>query len=256
MSSTPPEQRSGSNEGDSHTNSKDDSQPPSKKAASPKRSREPKFKRPGFGPKYPPLSDEHGKEPLDSPALERYRALDTLAAALFQTGLAVFVGGVAIAFTVHSLTYRIILICASIPPFCAGCTAGFAMLDIAHEDPESPTFYDLRAKRSSVESSGFWQISSILVALALLVFVLAITNKLNASKSSAQSNIPSLYRPTPAAKNRLTSPPTKTTVCEACSKGERIAHTTKMVPTGKRTTQQVPYHGVRIRRDGSSRAKC
>jgi hypothetical protein len=81
--------------------------------------------------------------------LERYRALDTLAATVFQTGLAAFIGGVVIALAVHSAVFKIAIGSMSVPPFCAAGTAGFAMLDIGHEDPEYPTFHDLRAKRLS-----------------------------------------------------------------------------------------------------------
>lgn len=136
------------------------------------------FKRLSFAAKYPPLPDERGKQALDECALERYRALDALASTVFQTGLALFVGGVAIALTVHSLPYRITIGTMSVPPFCSACTAGMAMLELDHADPEQPTFHDLRRKRLSVESSGFWLVLSILFTLAAIVLVLALTNKL------------------------------------------------------------------------------
>jgi hypothetical protein len=130
-----------------------------------------------FAAKYPPLPDERGERALDERALERYRALDTLASMIFQTGLALFVGGVAIALTVHSLPYRITIGTMSVPPFFSACTAGMAMLELDHDDPEQPTFHDLRRKRLSVESSGFWLVLSILFALAAILLVLALTNK-------------------------------------------------------------------------------
>jgi hypothetical protein len=136
------------------------------------------FKRLSFAAKYPPLPDERGEQALDERALERYRALDPLASMVFQTGLALFVGGVAIALTVHSIPYRITIGTMGIPPFCSACTAGMAMLELANADPETPTFHDLRRKRLSVESSGFWLVMGILLDLIAILLLLALTNKL------------------------------------------------------------------------------
>jgi len=260
MSSTAAEQRSDSEDEKQNPNPKDaEQQSETENPASPKRWRVIRFfKRVGFGPKYRSLPDERGKQGLDPCALERYRALDMLAATVLQTGLAAFVGGVVIALTVHSIPFRITIGLMSVFPFFCACNAGLTMLEIDHEDPEYPTFQDLRKKRSSVESSAFWLVCSILFALIAILIVLALTNKLSDAAGSeqpqGQNRIPILYKLNPKEAHRLASTPTRSTVCETSSTAPRNVHTTAIVSNGQKTIQQVAYSGLRIHRDGSCRA--
>lgn len=191
MSSPPAGLRSDSEADKPNFNSEEIAQQSeTKSSASLKRPRVDSFSRlPGFRAKYPPLTDERSKQGLDPSALERYRALDTLASTVFQTGLAAFIGGVAIALTVHSIPFQITIGVLSVFPFCCACTAGLAMLEIDHKNAEHPSFGDLRKKRTSVESSAFWLVCSILFALLAILGVLALTKKLDDAVRSQNTNL-------------------------------------------------------------------
>jgi hypothetical protein len=121
-------------------------------------------------------ADLHNMDKLEHDGLAQYRALDTLAATVFQTGLAVFIGGIAAGLTIHSILYRSIVIAASIPPFSCGCVAGYAMVDLVNEPL---TVAKLAKKRNSVNTSALFLVISIAITLAAVASSLGFTGELN-----------------------------------------------------------------------------
>jgi len=113
---------------------------------------------------------------LDDEALERYRALDTLAATVFQIGVTAFFGGVAVGLAVPSLPYRGIIIAGSVLPLSCGCIAGLAMVD---ESDATPTFDRLAEKRTSINRTAVFLVASICGVLAIIGMLLGFTSKLN-----------------------------------------------------------------------------
>ncbi|MGO9763613.1 MAG: hypothetical protein ACLP1Q_20365 [Solirubrobacteraceae bacterium] len=98
--------------------------------------------------------------------LERYIALDTLASAVFQTGMAVAIAGVTIGLTIAS-RYREIILGGSLLPLAAAILAVSAMVS---EDDAAPDPKRLGKKRREVTLATGILIGG--VSLILLVFCL------------------------------------------------------------------------------------
>jgi hypothetical protein len=103
--------------------------------------------------------------------LERYLALDTLAAAVFQTGMAIAIGGVTIGLTIAS-RYREIVLLGSIFPLCASVLAVTAMVNA---DDALPDLERLAKKRREVSIATGILIGGVSLVLALFLLLLALT---------------------------------------------------------------------------------
>ncbi len=110
-------------------------------------------------------------EPSPEHILERFIALDTLASAVFQTGVTVFIGGVTIGLTIAS-RYREIIIVGSVIPLCAGILAVMAMVNV---DDSVPDLERLAKKRSEVTVAAMVLIGGVMLVLAGFVALLALT---------------------------------------------------------------------------------
>jgi hypothetical protein len=110
-------------------------------------------------------------EPSPERVFERFIALDTLASAVFQTGMAVAIAGVTIGLTIAS-RYREIILVGSLFPLCAGILAVMAMVNV---DDSLPDLERLTKKRREVTVATMILILSVSVILLGFVALLALT---------------------------------------------------------------------------------
>ncbi len=103
--------------------------------------------------------------------LERYLALDTLASAVFQTGMAVAIAGVTLGLTIAS-RYREVILVGSIFPLCAGILAVMAMVNV---DDALPDLEQLAKKRREVTVAAALLIVGVGLVLVLFLVLLAVT---------------------------------------------------------------------------------
>jgi hypothetical protein len=107
--------------------------------------------------------------------LERYRALDTLAATVFQIGVAAFIGGVAVGLSVKSSFYRGVIIALGIFPLVCGSLAGLAMVD---DGDDHPTTDSLTEKRLTVNHCAVLLVASVCGAVLMIGLLLDIAGEL------------------------------------------------------------------------------
>lgn len=99
-------------------------------------------------------------------------ALDTLASAVFQTGMAVALGGLTIGLTVAS-RYREIILVGSLFPLCAGVLAVMAMVNV---DDAAPDLERLTKKRREVTVATMVLIGGVSLVLVGFLALLALTD--------------------------------------------------------------------------------
>lgn len=82
-----------------------------------------------WSPAQTPTPTDEDARRMDEALRARANSLDTVGAAAYQTGLALFVGGVAAAFATNP-SYRGIIIAGSVLPLCFGALAGLALIEV------------------------------------------------------------------------------------------------------------------------------
>lgn len=110
-------------------------------------------------------------EPSPEHVLERFVALDTLASAVFQTGMAVSIAGVTLGLTIAS-RYREIILVGSLFPLCAGLLAAMAMVNV---DDSLPDLEHLTKKRREVTTATMVLIGGVSLVLVVFLALLALT---------------------------------------------------------------------------------
>jgi amino acid transporter len=104
--------------------------------------------------------------------LESYRALDALAAAVFQTGMTVFIGGVTIGLTVAK-RYSELVIAGSFLSLVAAIFAALAMISTRDKPPDAGSLKD---KDVAVRWATGILVLGILSVVIVFLLLLAITD--------------------------------------------------------------------------------
>lgn len=120
---------------------------------------------------------EHGAAlptlpPEDSAILERYRALDALATAMFQAGVAVGIAGVTIGLTIVP-RYGGVIITGGVLSLMLGLLAALPMIDFDESPPDAKR---LRKKTTEVNGAALGLTFVILIAVVAFLILLAATS--------------------------------------------------------------------------------